>query len=273
MSGQCAVRVGSAKATIVVACICGGLFGMASCSQISPASGAQARVSGSAAPTPAERAKLLEEQTQPQKEVPFSPGDFDKFVGYYQRGQAFFHIFRAGDHYYSQITGQMPFEVFSESSTEFFATVVAAQISFDMSPRGEVTGLVLHQNGFLMPWRRVSRGVFEAANANLQQRIKDNTPSPGTQASLLRYINSLEMGKPNYEEMSPQLAAAVRQQLPMIEQIIHKLGPYQAMKFRGVSSTGLDTYDARFAHGEIAWVIGALSANGKVLEREFRELP
>ncbi|HXR91286.1 MAG TPA: glycogen/starch/alpha-glucan phosphorylase [Steroidobacteraceae bacterium] len=43
-------------------------------------------------------------------------------------------VYRKGDRYYSQLTAQPPVEVFSESPTEFFATVVAAQISFVTGP-------------------------------------------------------------------------------------------------------------------------------------------
>jgi len=231
-------------------------------------------LSSAAATTPAEIAQRRYDQSRPQTVVPFDPKDFDKLAGYYELGPtAFLHVFRNGDHYFAQLNGQQPTENFPESSTEFFATVVAAQISFVMGPNGRVTGLVLHQNGFLQPARRVSAAVAKAAETKLRHRLSNNIPSPGTQASLLRYINSLETGKPNYDEMSSQMAAVVQAQLPMIEQIIHTLGAFQAMTFKGVSSSGFDVYDVTFAHGRAEWSIAPLSADGKVLARGFRELP
>jgi len=231
-------------------------------------------LSSAAATTPAEIAQRRYDQSRPQTVVPFDPKDFDKLAGYYELGPtAFLHVFRNGDHYFAQLNGQQPTENFPESSTEFFATVVAAQISFVMGPNGRVTGLVLHQNGFLQPAQRVSAAVAKAAETKLRHRLSNNIPSPGTQASLLRYINSLETGKPNYDEMSSQMAAVVQAQLPMIEQIIHTLGAFQAMTFKGVSSSGFDVYDVTFAHGRAEWSIAPLSADGKVLARGFRELP
>ena len=98
-------------------------------------------------------------------------------------------------------------------------------------------------------------------------------PHPGTAASLRRYIDSLEVGKPNYDEMSPQLAEAVRQQLPQIEEIIHRMGTFQSMVFQDVDRDGMDVYHVTFEHGRIEWRIAPLSSDGKVERRGFRELP
>ena len=44
--------------------------------------------------------------------------------------------------------GQQPkFPIFAESETLFFYKVVDAQFEFVKSEKGEITGLVLHQNG------------------------------------------------------------------------------------------------------------------------------
>src|SRR5579872_2544279 len=65
-------------------------------------------------------------------QVPFNPADFDKYAGYYRFGDAgnVAHAYRTGSHYYLQLGGQPPMELFPESPTELFATVVAAQFSF-----------------------------------------------------------------------------------------------------------------------------------------------
>lgn len=62
-------------------------------------------------------------------------------------GLSYFHIYRHDSDYYSQITGQMPVQVFPKSPGEFFAAVVAADLTFDIGPGRKVTSLVLHQNG------------------------------------------------------------------------------------------------------------------------------
>jgi hypothetical protein len=104
------------------------------------------------------------------------------------------------------------------------------------------------------------------------QGIGSETPSSGTEASLRRYIDALEKGQPNYDEMSPRLAAAVRQQLPQILQLIQKVGTFKSLTFKGVGSDGWDVYDAAFTSGLLEWHVKPLSADGKVEGRRFNVL-
>lgn len=97
--------------------------------------------------------------------------------------------------------------------------------------------------------------------------------SPGTEASLRRYIESLEAGKPNYGEMAPPLAKVVREGLPQILNIIYRVGALQSLAFQGVNGYGMDVYRVTFDHGQIDWRIAPLSPDGKVLARSFSELP
>lgn len=96
-------------------------------------------------------------------------------------------------------------------------------------------------------------------------------PSAGTEASLRRYIDSLESGHPNYSEMSPLLAAAVKQQLPGIMTTIQKVGELKSLAYEGVDRNGADVYDAMFEHGRLEWHIAPLAVDGKVISRGFRE--
>jgi hypothetical protein len=45
------------------------------------------------------------------------------------------------------VTGQPKVEIFAESETKFFLRVVDAQITFVKDEKGQVTHLVLNQNG------------------------------------------------------------------------------------------------------------------------------
>ena len=47
----------------------------------------------------------------------------------------------------SQATNQQKLPLFAESETMFFLKLVDAQIEFVKNEKGEVTNLVLHQNG------------------------------------------------------------------------------------------------------------------------------
>ena len=73
---------------------------------------------------------------------------YDQYVGHYKfpvRGE--FVVTRDGNRLLAKLDNQPALEIFPESETKFFVTVVDAQISFVKDDKGEVTHLILHQNG------------------------------------------------------------------------------------------------------------------------------
>jgi hypothetical protein len=72
-------------------------------------------------------------------------GVLREFAGNYQLTPNFAIVVTlAGDQLSGKAIEQPVFPIFSESTTEFFLKVIDAQISFEESSGGEVTGLVLH---------------------------------------------------------------------------------------------------------------------------------
>ena len=63
-------------------------------------------------------------------------------------------------------------------------------------------------------------------------------------------------GEPNYDRMTPQIAALTRQQLALNQAILGRLGTLRALSFRGVTNNGNDIYMAHFANGSAEWRIG-----------------
>ena len=229
-----------------------------------PAAQAKSSPAGESAAT--RHARLLAEQTRPQRQVAFKPADFDRFVGYYQLAPAqFFHVFRRGDHYFAQLTGQPPVREYPESPTKFFATIVPAQISFVSNARGEVTTLVLHQNGELHSARRVPRRLAMRAQAALERRIANNAASPGSAAAVRAQIESFERtGHALYSQMTPALAAAARSQVHEHPNLFKSLGAFRSLHHYKVLPNGVDDYLATFAHGRLEVFIAPLTPNGKV---------
>lgn len=85
---------------------------------------------------------------QERKAVKLDPRAYDAYVGQYELSPDFILTVRREESGLSiQATGQPKIEVFAESETKFFFTVVDAQITFVKNEKGEVTHLVLHQNG------------------------------------------------------------------------------------------------------------------------------
>jgi beta-lactamase regulating signal transducer with metallopeptidase domain len=215
-------------------------------------------------------------QSRPQTEVALDPKDFDRLQGYYAFAQMYFaHVFRTKDRYFIKLTDQAPREIFPESPTKFFATLVALQVSFVSDASGQVTGLVLHQDGFLRPARSVAPSAAVAAEAKLQARVKEDVPSPGTEAVLRRMIDGWEQGQPDYQDMGPVLAYANYLNRAKVHALMQKLGPLKSVEFETVAPNGWDVYDATFAHGRTRLNITplAFSPNGKVVAGYFSALP
>ena len=218
----------------------------------------------------ARTAELRAEQAVPRKPVAFDPKNFDKFTGTYELfPNAIVWVTRNGSHYLTRLTGEVVLEVFPESQTSFFSNEIQAQYSFDSDAGGKVTAIVLHKNGLELRGPRISAETGKTLEAALLARIRAGKPAPGTQASLRRYIASLEKGKPNYQEMTPDLAGSVRATLPTLLQLMAQFGPLKSIAFKSVDNHGMDVYDVAFENGKATWMISPLTADGKVYGRGF----
>jgi serine-type D-Ala-D-Ala carboxypeptidase/endopeptidase len=90
----------------------------------------------------------LKKQSKSRMAVKVDPKIYDDYVGEYEIIPQFvLTVTREEDKLKVQATGQPKFEVFPESETKFFLKVVEAQISFVKDDQGNVTQLILHQNG------------------------------------------------------------------------------------------------------------------------------
>ncbi|MGH7455782.1 MAG: serine hydrolase, partial [bacterium] len=93
-----------------------------------------------------ELAKL--EPTQERTAIKVDPKIYDVYVGNYELTPSFvIAVTKEGERIFAQATGQPRFEIFPESEIKFFLTVVDAQITFAKDDKGQVTNLILHQNG------------------------------------------------------------------------------------------------------------------------------
>jgi pimeloyl-ACP methyl ester carboxylesterase len=108
--------------------------------------------------------------------------------------------------------------------------------------------------------------------ARLVEQFVDARPHADREASIRRYVVSLEKGAPNYDEMDATEAAEVRQQAPQILQLVKELGALKSVAYEHGAEDGADVYLVRFEHGQAEWTIGPLSADGKVQSRSFRML-
>lgn len=73
---------------------------------------------------------------------------FDAYVGEYDLAPGFvLRVFRDGDKFWTQATGQGALEIFPESETVFSPRTVSAKLTFQKDADGKVTGVQLDQGG------------------------------------------------------------------------------------------------------------------------------
>src|SRR5215211_5752066 len=71
---------------------------------------------------------------------------FDTYVGEYEVGPGFvMRVFREGDKFMTQATGQQPFEIFPESETTFYPRAFVAKLTFVKDADGKVNGIRIEQ--------------------------------------------------------------------------------------------------------------------------------
>ncbi len=202
-----------------------------------------------------------------RKEITLDPKSLSSYVGAYQLGPAPMLITLEGTQLMSRLGNQQAVAIFPESETMFFLKVVDAQLEFlKDGPQGKPSQLTLHQNGRDTVAKRMdddaARKVTEVAAA-VAKRIKDQTAAPGSEAALRKLIEDVRAGKPDFDSMSANLAAATRQQLPQLRAEILELGAIQSITFKAVGPAGPDIYEVKFEKGAQEYRIW-LAPDGKI---------
>ena len=82
------------------------------------------------------------------KHLDLTPTELDAYVGQYRlTPRLVFTIARNGTQLMAVLTGQAALPVYAETPDHFFYRAVDARIDFVRDPSGQVTSLILHQNG------------------------------------------------------------------------------------------------------------------------------
>jgi hypothetical protein len=117
----------------------------------------------------------------------------------------------------------------------------------------------------LMPGARTRfhQVIAETGEAPRQALPSRMSPAAGSEETLLRYIDELGRGAPDYASMTPDVAAVTQRNLALDRAILAQLGPVRSIYFRGVSWSGVDIYTVHFANGSADWRIG-LVRDGRI---------
>ena len=195
---------------------------------------------------------------------------FDRYVGAYVIGRQYMTVSRKDDHFYAQITGQEPIELFPQSDHEFFLKVADAQLIFSADANGKTYKVSLRQNGNVQfapsaaLTDRETKLVVEQQKAG-PQRFKEQKQDPRTEPLVRQFVDDARHGKAQYERMLPSLADMLRKDLPDLQDDLEPLGAFKSMAFKGVSEGGSDIYRVKFENGEMEFRLGVASDGTIVL--------
>jgi serine-type D-Ala-D-Ala carboxypeptidase/endopeptidase len=96
------------------------------------------------------------EPPKERKAVKVDPKILETYVGQYELTPTILiTVTREGDKLYAQAGEQPKIELYAETETKFFITVVDAQMTFVRDEKGQVTQLILHQNGRDIPAKKI----------------------------------------------------------------------------------------------------------------------
>jgi hypothetical protein len=200
-----------------------------------------------------------------RQEIAVDTATLDRYVGTYQLASTtLLNVTRQGTQLIAQITGQPALPIYAQTPTEFFWKVVYAQVSFVVPDTGPATSAIIHQNGRDISATRIDETTAQTLQQQFAERIANQQPQPGSEAALRNSINALQAGAPNYADMSPLLQQVTRQQLPVIEAFLKKLGVVQSVEYKGVADNGADKYVVTHQSGKQSQWLIELGADGKI---------
>ncbi|MGX1320645.1 hypothetical protein AB7M17_004098 [Bradyrhizobium sp. USDA 377] len=123
---------------------------------------------------------------------------------------------------------------------------------------------------------RIDAAVAQAIEADFARRVaevpdrfREQVPVAGGKEMILRGIEDLRHGTPNYDRMSAPLAAKVHRQLNETQATFVALGALESIFFRGVGPGGYDIYGAKFENGTAEFRL-LLEPDGKAGDVIFR---
>jgi hypothetical protein len=211
------------------------------------------------------------------QEIELDASKLDEYVGWYELSPyRVLTVTRAGDRMQVQETGRSQFEV-AAGGADAFTGNHDDLVIFLRNDEKKVTKVLLDDptSGAQMASRipAVRAQSIEASFARriseASDRFRDQTPAPGSKEAILRGIEDMRAGTPNYDRMSAALAAKARSQALQVQSMLKAFGAVESIFFRGVGPGGYDIYGLKFANG-FAEIRILLGADGKTEDALFR---
>lgn len=101
-----------------------------------------------------------------RKEVGLQPDVMQEYVGVYQLAGLRYEIFLDDGQLSARLTGQQRLPIFAEAKDKLFYKIVDAQLSVVRDDEGEVTAVILHQNGIDQRAERIDEPAPSASEGS-----------------------------------------------------------------------------------------------------------
>ena len=205
------------------------------------------------------------------------PVSLDQYVGWYRIApNRVLTVRRDGDHLQVQETGQGGSPVLPEGTDAF--SLQGDHLLVFLRGEGANVARVLVQN--VVSGARIAPRIDAAAAqvieadyarrlAEVPDRFREQVPVDGGKEAILRGIEDLRRGTPNYDRMSAPLAAKIHRELDELRATFVALGAVETIFFRGVGPGGYDIYGAKFENGTAEFRL-LLEPDGKAGDVIFR---
>ncbi|MCP3372943.1 M56 family metallopeptidase [Bradyrhizobium cajani] len=213
-------------------------------------------------------------------EMPTAAADsaaLDQYVGWYRvTPSRVLTVRRDGDRLQVQETVRGPAAPLAEGADVF--SIHGDNLLIFLRDEQAKVSRVLVQNAVfgarLAP--RIDAATAQAIEADFARRVaevpdrfREQVPVAGGKEMILRGIEDLRHGTPNYDRMSAPLAAKVHRQLNETQATFVALGALESIFFRGVGPGGYDIYGAKFENGTAEFRL-LLEPDGKAGDVIFR---
>jgi beta-lactamase regulating signal transducer with metallopeptidase domain len=201
----------------------------------------------------------------------------DSYVGWYQLSPGrVLTVIRDGDRLQLQATGQPKFALAAQGADAFAGGHDDLAI-FLRDDQAKVSKVLFQDpsSGARVAPRitaakaKLTEDEFVRRISEVPDRFREQVPAPGTREAVLRGIEDMQRGAPNYDRMSAPLAARIRRQASEIQSMLNAFGAVESIFFRGVGPGGYDIYGVQFANGSAEFRI-SLAEDGKADDVLFR---
>ncbi|RXT44215.1 M56 family metallopeptidase [Bradyrhizobium betae] len=204
-------------------------------------------------------------------------GSLDQYVGWYRVApNRVLTVRRDGDRLQVQETVQGRAALLAEGADVF--SIHGDNLLIFLRDEQARVSRVLVQNAMfgarLAP--RIDAAQAQAIEADFARRVaevpdrfREQVPMIGGKELILRGIEDMRRGTPNYDRMSAPLAAKIHRQLDDAQATFVALGAVESIFFRGVGPGGYDIYGAKFENGTAEFRL-LLEPDGKAGDVLFR---